>query len=312
MGHEARVLEPSPPASVDPEWYADDPTDPTGARGSVVTPIAGEGILWQTIVDKFPELGGYASGHWLTSPTRLPPLPARFAATRDSLHRVAFFALAPKRYAATGKLGLRYTHGGFGTPFFGHDEQVRVEGRELIHQTRDGVASTVLSTLGQACDFLGIPYRDSWYEGFRDPLVPSGPTVPLVVDEKVAAAIGDWFGFATLVLERLRRLPGAEDVSRVQLWPEHFDVAIEIGSADNGHRASYGASLGDSHHPEPYFYVAPGSEQDPDDLYWNAPSFKGASLSYGELLSVANPAAAALAFLERGHAMLAAPSSPRI
>ncbi|MFO7549268.1 MAG: hypothetical protein R6X29_10435 [Acidimicrobiia bacterium] len=43
VGHEARVLESSPPASPDPAWYADDPTDPAGAAGIVVTPIPGEG-----------------------------------------------------------------------------------------------------------------------------------------------------------------------------------------------------------------------------------------------------------------------------
>ena len=311
-GHEARVLEPSPPASADPQWHADDPTDPAGAQGHVVTPIPGEGILWEAIAEKDFELGGYASDHWLTSRSRLPSLPARLAVTRDFLHQVAFFAVAPKRYAETGKLGLRYTHRGFGTPFFGDDEQVRVEGGQLVHQTWQGLTSAVLTTLGQACDLLGIPYRDSWYGAFHDPPAPIGPTVPLVVDEKAAAMIADWFGFATLVLERLRRLPVAEDITRVQLWPEHFDIAIEMGSAEKGHRASYGASLGDRNHPEPHFYVAPWTEPDPDDSYWNDPAFKGASLSFRKLLSEENPAAAALVFLERGHARLSAPSSGRI
>lgn len=45
-GFEARVLEPSPPASTDPEWYADDPTDPAGATGVVVTPVEGDGMTW--------------------------------------------------------------------------------------------------------------------------------------------------------------------------------------------------------------------------------------------------------------------------
>ena len=257
-------------------------------------------------------MGGYASDHWLTDRSGLPALPAHFAATRDSLHQVAFFAVAPKRYAATSKLGLRYTHRGFGTPFFGHDEQVRVEGPRLVHQTTQGATWAVLTTLGQACDFLGIPYRDRWYEEFHDPPPPIGPTVSLAVDERAATMIADWFGFATLVLERLRRLPAAEDVTRVQLWPEHFDIAIEMGSAEKGHRANYGASLGDPYHPEPYLYVAPWNEPDPNDRYWNDQTFKGASFGYRNLLRVANPAAAALAFLERGHATLNAASSGRI
>ena len=31
-----------------------------------------------------------------------------------------------RRFAATRRMGLRYTRGGFGTPFFGADEQVRL------------------------------------------------------------------------------------------------------------------------------------------------------------------------------------------
>jgi hypothetical protein len=69
------------------------------------------------------------------------------------------------------------------------------------------------------------------------------------VDPGAAAAIADWFGFATHVLERFRT-SGAEEMSRVQLWPEHFDPAVEAGSADRGQRASYGASPGDDAHPE--------------------------------------------------------------
>ncbi len=56
---------------------------------------------------------------------------------------------------------------------------------------------------------------------------------------------------ATAALEQLRA--SAIDPSRVQLWPGHFDPAIEAGSEDN--RASYGASPGDEAIPEPYLYI---------------------------------------------------------
>ena len=43
---------------------------------------------------------------------------------------------------------------------------------------------------------------------------------------------------------------------RPQIWPEHFDLACELG-ADAGTRARYGASPGDAAIPQPYLYVGP-------------------------------------------------------
>ncbi len=179
---------------------------------------------------------------------RLSELPAGHAETRRALHQLAFFVVAPKRYSGTGKVGLRYTHRGFGTPFFGADEQVRVEGDRLVYQQGDAVRSIPITTLEEAAGFLGIQYRDFWFDGFHDPPDPSDPLAELTVDPATTDAIGDWFGFATSVLEELRRTPGAEHVSRVQLWPEHFDPAVEMGAHDRGRRASYGASPGDPSH----------------------------------------------------------------
>jgi hypothetical protein len=294
------VLEPSPPSSTDPEWFADDPTDPSGGSGTVVTPIPGEGVLWTDLALGNTRLAAYAADHWLGSYRRLEDLPAGFRETRRSLHQIAFFAVAPKRYAQTGKLGLRYTQGGFGTPFFGADAQVRIEGDLLVYQRADRVAAVTISTVRKATAFLGIPYEEEWFAGFHDPLTPSGPDTPLNVDRAATAALGDWFGFATSVLEEARRTPGAEDVSRVQLWPEHFDPAVEMGSSDRGHRASYGASPGDEAHPEPYLYVAPWGEIDHLDGFWNDPAFNGASLPYQELLGAEDQRETALAFIRAG------------
>ena len=304
-GHEARVLEPSPPADTDPEWYADDPTDTAGAIGTVVAPVSGADLTWDRLAEDDARLAAYAADHWLGAYRRLAPLPEGFAATRDALHQVAFFSLAPKRYEATGKIGLRYTHGGFGTPFFGDDEQARVEGVRLVRQRRDEANSRELTTVADANAFLGIPYREEWFGDFHDPLPPTDPRSPLDLDPSAAAALADWFGFATSVLEELRRHGrGDDDVSRVQLWPEHFDVAVEMGRQDDGIRASYGASPGDAANPEPYLYVAPWNEVDRSDPFWNDESFNGASLGYQALLDADDQRRAALEFLEAGYAAL--------
>ena len=45
--------------------------------------------------------------------------------TRDVLKRIATHVLARRRYAATGRFGLRATPGGFGTPAFGDTVEVK-------------------------------------------------------------------------------------------------------------------------------------------------------------------------------------------
>ena len=71
---------------------------------------------------------------------RIGPLPDDFQFARDQLHQIAFYAVAPARYAATGRMGLRATPGGFGTPEY--DGQVsRVEGNLLVRESGDFVAT---------------------------------------------------------------------------------------------------------------------------------------------------------------------------
>jgi hypothetical protein len=303
---EPLVLEPAPPADLDPDYFADDPTDPSGVTGTVVSPVAGVGdTTWSDLAATDPGIAAFASDRWLGSFRRLEPLGAHHTATREALHQVAFFAIGPKRHAVNGKIGLRYTHNGFGTPFFGDDEQVRVVGDRLVHQSAGGVRSTAISTVREAAAFLGLPYRVDWFPSFHDPLAPVDPDTPLSVDPDASRAIGDWFGFATSVLEELRRTDGAIDAGRVQLWPEHFDPAIEMGSADAGRRAGYGASPGDGSSEEPYLYVVPwAGVPDRSDPYWNAERFGGSLLPYRDLLDAADQRAVALDFFRTGFAKL--------
>jgi hypothetical protein len=299
-GTTARVLEPSPPSDTDPRWFADDPTDPADADGPLLTPIPGEGTEWSHLTGA--DQKSHAARHWLDGRRRPAALPDSFAATREAIHQIAFFAVAPKRFEATGKLGLRYTSGGLGTPFFGDDEQVRIEGDTLVHQHGDQVRSTPLTTVRAATTFLGLDYRPVWFDGFHDPLSPADPDTPLEVDAAAAASLADWFGFSTHVLERARR--AAPDASRVQLWPEHLDPAFEMGDTDT--RASYGGSPGDAAHPEPYLYVAAWGTINRSDRYWNDEAFNGASLTYGHLLAADDPYDMALRFLADGHRRLTA------
>nr|MCH9804092.1 hypothetical protein [bacterium] len=61
---------------------------------------------------------------WLGGVRSLPAAPASLVDTRVALHRLAAYVIAPVRHRANGKFGLRWTLGGFGTPFFGDNRQI--------------------------------------------------------------------------------------------------------------------------------------------------------------------------------------------
>jgi hypothetical protein len=234
----------------------------------------------------------------------LSPLPAVFGETRNKLHQLAFFALAPARYKAVGRMGLRATPGGFGTPEF--DGRVaRIEGGLLVSESDGNVATQTISTVRSACDFVGIEYEEVWFPDFGDQLPPADPDADLALDVAGVQAVADWFEFGYELLERLRRYALPDDeVTEIQIWPEHFDAATEMGSEQRGQRASFGASTGDATHPEPYVYVSAWGKIYRSNRYWNDEAFNGASLSYESLLDEVDPVTTALVFLLEGHRIL--------
>ncbi len=150
----------------------------------------------------------------------MDPLPDGFAATRAALHAVAEQRVMPPRREAAGRLDLRATPGGFGTPVFDYDREVRTDGAELVVTGR------------------GTETRE-----------PLGD-----VDEAAARWLGRFFAVALHTLTELGRdLPREYAPSAPKLWPEHFDYAIDAGLV----RANYGFSPGDEAIPEPYLYVGP-------------------------------------------------------
>jgi hypothetical protein len=271
--YEARVLEPSPPAVNEPP-FADDPVEPgevpEGRR--LVSPVHNRGDLtWDEIAREEPDLAPWIAERWLGAWKRLEPLPATFNETRVALHKVAEAVVAPERQPAN-EIALRYTRGGFGTPFFeqdGADCQVRVEHGELV--------------------------RQRGHEETREPLPD--------VDAEAATALGDFYGLGCSVLEQLRADEGDGDPSLVQLWPEHFDLAIELGSEGAGKRANFGFSPGDADHDEPYLYVGPWTAEVSGEL-WNARGFNGAELLYSELIAATDHRQAALDFMRERYEAL--------
>jgi hypothetical protein len=212
---------------------------------------------------------------------------------------VAELVVAPAR-KPHDEIALRQTPGGFGTPVFEFDGaacQVRVNGPELVVR-RDGEdRREVLTTLAAAAELVG---HDLFPDG------PPADAEPLGVDAGAARQVGDWYGFARDVLGELISPwigAGEPDPSLVQLWPEHFDLALEAGAEADGRRANYGASPGDEDHPEPYLYVGPWTAKVGGEL-WNAAGFNGAVLSYPELVAAADQRGLALKFLRERAAAL--------
>src|SRR5512133_419291 len=217
----------------------------------------------------------------------LKPLPASFPQTRRSLHRLADQVVKLAREHVSGEFSLIATEGGFGTPAFGpRRAQVRVEGGESVvalggQEGREAITA-VRAAAALVADLLpeDLELDDE----------------PLDVDPEASLALGRWYGFGEELLRELA--VGASDddaATEPTLWPEHFDIAIEMGAEDAGRRANYGLSPGDDDHPEPYLYVGPWTAK-PSGPLWNGRGFNGAEVSYSELVAADDQLAAALAF----------------
>jgi hypothetical protein len=308
--YEVRVLEPSPPAVTEGPWFADDPT----ARGTspdgkpIVSPVTTGDVTWDELGRDDPDLAGWCADRWLGAWRPLPPPPdGALVPTRVGWHTLAEHVVAAARHAANGKIGLRFTRRGFGTPWFrrgDHDEQVRIEGtRVIVHRDGDTRAAAA-STVAAAADLVGI--EPGAPADVYAPTTPLEPDAALALDPGGAEFLGAWFGFAASVLEQLRaESDPADQPSRVQLWSEHFDMSVDLGDDNGGGRGTFGASPGDEAHPSPYLYVTHWSDV-PGDGYWNDPSFGGASLPAGTLADARNDRAVAFAFFHRGQDALRA------
>jgi hypothetical protein len=231
--------------------------------------------------------------------SRLPAVPdlTTLHSTRDAWHALAEQVLAAARHRVTGRIGLRATPGGFGTPPFGDGEELRIDGAELV-VTRDGETMRYpITTVRAAADAVGI-VPGAPAEVYA-PATALDPDAPLAIHPGAAAALAGYLELGTTLLEALRTSATADEAaSDVQLWPEHFDIGLELGNEAIDARATFGASPGDAPHPLPYLYVTrwPGVADDP---FWNDDAFPGASLDYRVLVEAADAA-------ERGREFFAA------
>jgi len=218
------------------------------------------------------------------------PVPG-YGATRRGLHAVAEHVLAAARHRASGRIGLRPTPGGFGTPPFpagGGTRVLRVEGLDLV--VVDVGAGTErrapLRTVGEAAAFAGVePGAPS---DVYTPATPLEPDAPLDLDAEAAGLVHDWFWRSGAALAAWAEERAADGPGEPQLWPEHFDLALTVAEVN------YGGSPGDDAHAGPYAYVGPWDRSGRAGEYWNEPF--GASRPGRDL----RDPAAILAFFREG------------
>jgi hypothetical protein len=302
--YDVRVLEPSPPAVNRPPWFADDPTAlgalPTDRQ--VVSPVTSGDLLWEDVAAADTDLAAWCAERWLGPLRRLERVPDHLAITRRSLHSLAHRVIGPVRERANEHGSLRWTRGGFGTPFFGADAQVRVEYGELVVQSRFRERRADVSTLVEAAELIGFELAGDDTERVA---------APLQIDIDAARFIGDFLGFATNVLEQLRAdVPAEYEPSPVELWPHTFDLVVHVGMEHAGRRAAFGASLGDRDHAEPYLFVTPLDVRPTGEL-WQADTFAGAELPYTALLAAQDQRACGLDFVRSRVEALHHPLLPR-
>ncbi len=249
-----------------------------------------------------------------TNDTTNDPLDDRHDRARDALHRIATHVLARVQFSVTGRFGLRVTPGGFGTISFGPDlDRVRVSGGVLVRESGAKPATSTRtmqidgSSLAGLAEFAGVDLSTEFSAGHDTP--PVGDVdAAITLPDASARLIGDWYAIVAQALDRtVNGAPASGAPSLVQIWPEHFDAALDIAfdpQAPGERRVNLGGTPGDGFHRAPYLYVGPWTTDRPGDpSFWNVPF--GAVLGHADVTGSSDPVAAAAAFFRSGLEMLA-------
>jgi len=191
--------------------------------------------------------------------------------TRRSLHAVAELLLAGHQHRVAGTIRLAVEPGGFRTlPLPGQPSLLAVRGTKLV-VTRNGQASTValvgtpigtpVGTLAEIAAEAGVtagPPEGVYAKGSR-----ANPADRVSIDPASATTIERALELGDMAMSRFGSRHAPERPSVPVLWPEHFDVGIELDEVN------YGVSPGDDEIPEPYAYVGPWTPR--RGAFWDRP-----------------------------------------
>jgi hypothetical protein len=222
--------------------------------------------------------------------------------TRAGLHQLAVHVLARRRFAMTGRFGLRPTPGGLATPAFAASDElevIRTSGRFLVVERGGDVTVQPITTLAAAAELVGVDLGADFSVGTDTP-APVAVDEPLAIDDADARTLAAWWAFGrTVIDEVLATDPAPETPTVPQVWPEHFDLGCDVGRG--GARINLGASPGDGYVPSPYLYLGPRSGERPgDDRFWNAPFGAVLELSRIDHLTPPERRSHAIAFFADG------------
>ena len=187
--------------------------------------------------------------------------------TRLALHALAAQVISPLRVQATGhEIALQVRPGGYGTPELPGGGWVGVSGTDVVVvDAQGGERRGAITSTRAAAELVGLDGADAL------------PGERLEVHAGAARVIAETFATGDEALRMLvEGARPADNASEIHLWPEHFDIAIELGA--DGARGTYGVSPGDPDHVEPYAYVSAWTAP-PPGLFWNAAGFSGAERS---------------------------------
>jgi hypothetical protein len=247
-------------------------------------------------------------------------------ATRDTIHAYAKVIgdirrnFAPKQ-KYWGHLSLRVTATGLTTrPFIAGNRVVELVLDFTVHQliisTNRGeqwrqplYGQSSNELCGRMLSALGL--MDVWPELDRG-LLSDAPGAYDI------AAISRFWQVLTRLNGVLTQFRGErrEETSPVEMWPEHFDLAVlwfsgrmvprqDVANENwADEQMNFGFVTGDASVPEPYFYATayplppmlPGTAW-PQDVRWHSLGWNGAVMPYAALVGAADPDGKLLSFL---------------
>jgi hypothetical protein len=201
------------------------------------------------------------------------PSSDELATTRRSLHAVAEHIMAGPQHRLAGTIRLVVTSDGFSTiALVGDSGRLEVRGTSLVaHRPAAEIQVALAGSIADVAGAVGV-----------DPGAPVGvypdgsgadASFKVVVEPAATQQILSALAIGDAALRRFTTRHRSEDSRVPVLWPEHFDVGIDLDEVN------YGVSPGDGLITEPYAYVGPWQRR--RGPLWNQPF--GAARSMGEL-----------------------------
>ncbi len=158
----------------------------------------------------------------------------------------------------------------------------------------DWLDSRLVSTGLKAASGIALPYDLS-------PDVAELEIFRSAEEAQTLTALAAWFDLSHVMLSTFAAGNGhlTPGPSLVRCWPHHFDIAtyveLETGDLETAKGIGVGMSPGDENYNQPYFYINPWPQLDPEELpsapapgHWHRQGFVGAIATADEILTLSD------------------------